>query len=190
MISLIEHIENHLGEIDQGWKLIESTSSIKVVRFLDVPFDDAVTYVTLGLSSYSLSLSEARQGRQELLFTAYKHFSSEDITSFMIPFAEYMLSKGQALLRGDAVGPSQTLIPNVQVNGVYSTCPVIFDDEFALFEGTTPPTVLVWLIPLLSDESDFIKKSGWSSFEDMLEEKDPDLWDLNRLSILEPTSHT
>jgi hypothetical protein len=43
---------------------------------------------------------------------------------------------------------------------------------------------MVWLIPLLTEEANFVKDRGWSLFEDVLELENPDLMDLNRGSIV------
>lgn len=154
-----------------------------MVRFKNQPFESVTTYVTLGFSDHVLNMKEGKDVFQELVFSTYEKYPSEQIASFMVTFAEYLLSKEKALLRDDVVGPSSPLIPGVSVNGVYSSIPVFFDDDFYVYDGGQLPTVLVWLIPLLSDECGFVKQSGWNSFEDILESKDPDLLDLDRLSV-------
>lgn len=182
-MTLITHIEKHLGKIDKGWVLKDEPLPIQVVRFRNKPFEGITTYVTLGLSDNLLNLKEEKDVLQELVFSAYDKYPSEQIASFMVTFAEYLLSKKRGLLRGDVVGPSSPLIPNVSVNGVYASIPVFFDDDFHIYEGGQLSTVLVWLLPLLDDECSFVKQNGWNSFEDMLESKDPDLLDLDRLSV-------
>ncbi len=43
---------------------------------------------------------------------------------------------------------------------------------------------MVWLIPITAREAEFIKLEGWSRFEDILVEKNPDFGDLNRASVV------
>lgn len=183
-MNIVDHLEAHLGAIDGGWGPTEGSSQIQVVRFNSQPFEGAVTYSTLGMSRTVLPLSDVKQVRQELLFTAYERFPPEQIASFLLTFCEYVLSKNRALLRGDVVGPSTPLISGVAVNAVYAALPVVFSDGLATFAGSTPATVLVWLLPILGNEAAFIKSSGWGKFEDLLEARDPDLWDLNRPSLV------
>ena len=76
--------------------------------------------------------------------------------------------------------PSDPIIPCVSVNAIYASNPVVFDAGFASYTDTTPPTVLVWLIPLNQSEAKFVKTVGWSKFEDVLGAKEPDLWNLDR----------
>jgi hypothetical protein len=183
-MSLIDHLESFLGPIDGGWQSTELESRIRVAAFHQKPFDTAATYVTLGLSDEILPQGSGRDVRQELVFATYESFPQMAISSFLLTFAEYILSKRQALLRGDIVGPGDPIIPGVPLNAVYSTIPVIFRDGFATFGGTLPPTVLVWLIPLHGVEAEFVKRKGWNEFEEMLESNDIDLLDLNRKPIL------
>lgn len=180
-MTLISHIEHTLGQLEQGWSFSEGSSQVQVVRFRNQPFDGVVTYVTLGLSNVLLSMPQGREVRQELVFTAYEKFSAEAVSSFMLSFCDYILARKQALLRGDVVGPSAPLIPNVAVNSVYASIPVVFDESFSTYKGSSPHTVMVWLIPLLKEEAGFVKANGWSEFEDMLERENPDLMDLNRV---------
>ncbi|WP_343575833.1 suppressor of fused domain protein [Pseudomonas sp.] len=183
-MNLISHIENTLGKVDQGWTVKSGRGSVQVLCFKNKPYDGVVTYVTLGLSDTALSMPKGREVRQELVFTAYEGFSAEEIASFMLSFCDYILARKQALLRGDVIGPSASLIPGVAVNSVYASIPVIFDDAFATYNGSFPHTVMVWLVPLLEDEAEFVKANGWGCFEDILERKDPDLMELNRVSIV------
>ena len=62
--------------------------------------------------------------------------------------------------------------------------PVLYDDDFATYGGTEPPTVFVWLIPILAVEAEFVNDRGWSRFEDVLEEMNPDFGDLERRPVV------
>lgn len=182
-MSIIDHIEAFLGPINEGWKLSESSSGIKVIGFREQPFKGVVTYVTLGLSEHALPMPDNRNVRQELVFSADERFDKGAIASFLATLAEFVLSKSQALLRGDVIGPSAPIISGVPLNAVYAAIPVVYDDGFATYKGTTPPTVLVWIIPLHEEEAEFVKRTGWSKFEEILEITEPDLWDLNRARV-------
>lgn len=183
-MTLISHLESTLGKIDQGWSFSDGTGSVQVVRFLDKPFDGVATYTTLGLSDHILSMPQGREVRQEFLFSTYETYSSEEIASFLISFCDYILGSGNALLRGDIIGPSAPLIKNVKVNSLYASIPAIFDESFSTYRLSSPDTVIVWLLPLLKEEALFVKAYNWSRFEDILEGKNPDLMNLNRVSIV------
>lgn len=186
--NIIEHVESYLGKIDQGWSAPpESSSKFSIACFRDQPVEGVSTYVTLGLNHHILSMPEKREVRQELVLSAFESVPSDEIVSFMLRFTDLVLSRHEALLRGQVVGPGQPLFSGSAVNAIYASMPVIFEEGFNTFEGTSPPTVLVWLIPIFSDEARYIEEHGWEDFEDILEQKDPDLWDFGRQSVITPS---
>lgn len=183
-MHLLDHIENHIGIIDEGWKLQPSLSGIRVVSISGKPSNKVVTFITLGLSEHILPMPDGREVREELIFSSYEDSPKEMIVSFLLTFSNFIVTKHQALLRGDVVGPSDSIIPGISLCAVYSSIPVIYDDTFATFTETVPPTIFVWLIPIYKEEAEFIGINGWSQFEDILEAKDPDLFDLKRERIV------
>jgi len=54
----------------------------------------------------------------------------------------------------------------------------------ATYEETLPPTVIVWLVPILPAEAAYVRDAGWEQFEDLLERSDVDLFDLQRASVV------
>lgn len=183
-MSIVEHLEAHLGTIAGGWSRKSETQSLQVVRFADRPDPSVSTFATLGLSRHVLAMPREREVRQELLFAAHDRYPADRIASFLLSFAEYVGDRHRALLRGDVVGPADPLIPGVAATAVYASLPVVYPDGLATFRGSEPPTVLVWLIPLLPDEAPWVKAHGWSAFEDRLEAAEPDLFDLDRPPVV------
>lgn len=186
-MTIIEHFEKFLGPVQQGWRETnaqENDLRLMVVRFSNTPFEAASTYATIGLSDHLLELADGRQVRQELLFAAHDNYASDAIASFLLSFSEFVRSKSWALARGDVVGPSAALIPGVAVNSVYACPPVIFPEGLGLYSGSSPSTIIAWLVPLTGDEGSAEKRIGGDSFEEMLERSNPDLLDLNRPGII------
>jgi hypothetical protein len=175
--DIVQHLEGHLGKVARGWG---DAGKIQVVQFPDQPQKGVVTYATLGLSSTPLPMNQGRVVRQELLVSVNSSFESKSVASFLLTFAEYVRAQNRALLRGDVVGPSGPLIPGVRASAVYASLPVFFEDDFATYRESSPPTVLVWLIPLLPEDAEFVNTHGWEAFEDKLESAAVDFWDLNR----------
>ena len=181
--SIPEHMELWLGKIEQGWQADQPKNAVSIARFSNQPVEGMCTYATLGLSHHSLAMGEDRYVRQELVFTTFSGVPSDDIVSFLMNFSDFMLSHHQALLKGQAVGLKAPIVAFSEMNAIYATGPVMFDDDFATFEKTSPSTVLVWVIPIYENEAKLIQEHGWEPFEDTLEELDPDLWDMNRPPI-------
>lgn len=179
--DIVQHLEAHFGKIARGWG---DAGGIQVAQFPDQPQKGIVTYSTLGLSSIPLPMNQGRTVRQELIFSVESSFDARSVASFLVTFAEYVRAQNRALLRGDVVGPSDPLIPGVRASAVYASLPVFFDDDVATYHGSSPPTVLVWLIPLPPEDAEFVKAQGWESFEDKLEVASVDFWNLNRAPLM------
>ena len=184
MMTIAEHLESHLGAIAEGWGSPAGESGVQVVRFRDQPDAGVSTYATLGLSDHILEMTGERRVRQELLVAAHDRFPSGKVASFILTLAESLLTDHRALLRGDVIGPAEPIIPGSTARAVYATLPVVYEDSLASYEDITPPGVVVWLLPLLGTEVNYIRTHGWSAFEDRLEATDPDLFDLERESIV------
>jgi hypothetical protein len=169
-----------LGRIAEGWGDAESETAIQVVRFADRPDAAVSTYATLGMSKHILPMNMERSVRQELLFSTYDSYTASHVASFLLTFAQYIVSKQRALLRGDVVGPSAPLVSGSRATGVYASMPVLFQDGLATFRESSPATVIVWLLPLLASEAEWIRTKGWEAFEDQIEQLDVDFFDLGR----------
>lgn len=184
-MTLIEHLEKNLGPIAEGWKADSAVGDVlQVVRFADQPFKGGSTFSTIGLSEFKVLLPKGQHCRQEFIFAAWDTYPAAQVASFLLTFAAYVRDQQRPLLRGDVVGPSVPLMPGVAASSIYATGPVIFPETLARYDGHSDPTVFVWLVPLMEQESMSIKKQGWNHFEDALESANPDLLDLNRSSIL------
>jgi hypothetical protein len=185
-VTLIEHLEANLGLIAEGWKNDSAVADVlQVVRFADQPFKGASTFSTIGLRESKVLPPKNTYCRQEFIFAAWDSYAAAHVASFLLTFAEYVRGQQRPLLRGDVVGPSVPVIPGVAANSVYATSPVIFPEALAQYDDGASQTVIVWLVPLMGAECLFVKEHGWDRFEDALENANPDLLDLSRLSVVE-----
>ena len=182
-MNAAEHLERHLGPMERGWSAT-SLSGIQVCLFRDRPAPGVTTLATLGLSNTVLQMSSNRRARQELLLASYDEGPSEDLVKALMHGAETVLAREHALLRGDVVPLGGRITAGSTATGLYSSIPVVFPAGLATLQDSVPATVVVWLIPLLPAEIDFIESSGWSEFEERLEAADPDLFDLGRSSVI------
>ncbi len=183
-MTIIEHVEKHLGQIDQGWKDNGSDNSLQVVSFKDTPGETVSTYLSLGLSDQPLELSDVKKVRQELVFSVYTMAISSMVVSFMLSLCEAIIGRGKAVLRGEVIPLSKEIVKRIGFDAVYCAIPVFFDDEFCTYDKSSPSTVMVWMLPIYQSEADYIASHGWESFEDLLEEKDPDLCSLERSPVI------
>lgn len=122
---------------------------------------------------------------QELIFVSESSIGDINIPAILQQVGMMILQKNNALLRGDVIGPFGPLFNNSKLEALYSSIPVYFPDAFHTFRmSDNSSIVMTWLFPITSEEATFIKEIGWSNFEDILEDIDPDLIDLNRESII------
>lgn len=183
-MNIIEHAEKFLGKISQGWKEKLSSDGLQVVCFKDAPFESIDTYMTVGLSHHELRISDGKKFRQELVLSLSGTGISEMWVSLLLFICEQILRNHDAVLRGQIIRLPMDADEKLGVNAVYCAIPVFLDDDFATFRGSQPPTVIVWVIPIHKSEADYVDANGWSKFEDLLEEKDPDLFSLERDPII------
>lgn len=188
--TLPEHIATFLGKPEDSWHLetgslrASARADLQVVKTSNQPVKGVTAYATLGMSHDVLRMPGNRTTRQELIFAAYERFAAQDIASFLLTFGASVLSLGEALLRGDMIGPQNPLIPGVAANSVYCTVPVPFEPGLATYDASDPPTAFVWVLPATGEEAEFVMRNGWSKFEELLESREPDLWDLDRASVV------
>lgn len=178
-MELIEHIETYLGQIDKGWSLRFKSRDIQVVKILNCPSLGVSSYVTLGMSAFELDLPKGIV-RQELIFSVYNRYSEEDTASFLLTFCESILQSSKGLLRGEVIGPGDSLISDVKSNSLYVSIPVVFDEGVQVCSDNSNNVVFVWVMPLQEKEADYVKNSGWNLFEDNLSQVHTDFWDLDR----------
>lgn len=183
-MTIIEHAEKYLGEITRGWKDEDSEGNLQIVSFQDRPGESATTFLSLGLSDHVLDISDTKSVRHELVFSIYSMAISTMVVSFLFSLCEAISNRGKAVLRGEVIPLSSEIAKRIGFEAVYCAIPVFFDDGFATYGESSPSTVIVWALPIYQREVDYIEKNGWEAFEDLLEEKDPDLCALDRTPII------
>jgi hypothetical protein len=184
LLTLPGHYEQHLGAIARGWSDEKRMHGIQVVRFEGRPEPGVDTYATLGLARHIVELPGSRSIRQELLISADASFSSDAVAGLVLSLAEHVLRRGRALLRGEVIGPAAPVIAGSTLTAVYVTNPSPFDPSLTEFVSE-PPTVFAFLIPIAETEARLVQERGWRWFEDALERRDPDLWNLARTEAIQ-----
>jgi hypothetical protein len=154
------------------------------VCFKNSPFESVDTLLTLGLSRHVLRLSDKKKVRQELVFPVSGAALQVSVVSCLLFICDLILKGHDALLRGEVIRLPEEGARELGFEAVYCAIPVFMDDAFATFDGSQPPTVIVWIIPIYGSEADYVDANGWDKFEELLEEKDPDLFSLEREAII------
>jgi hypothetical protein len=180
---LIAHVEQHIGRISRGSEL-SSDRGIQAVIVDGHPTLDATSYLTLGLSNHVLTGPSGRQFRQELLGASYTRFAELNPDANLLTVAHDLLQAQRAASRGEVIGPAGPVVPGSSLEAYYCSLPAYFSGELTGFRGSVPATTFIWLVPISHAEAHYVWEHGWSKFEDLLVERDPDLLDLMRPSIV------
>lgn len=184
--DLVTHLESTLGPIDGGWSKTDSGAPlpVQVVRFRDAPGAGITSFVTLGLSFHEVMLSDGRPARAELIVSCWNRNRNLGVPAVLSVVAGDLIESARLPPRGSVLGPAGPLFSDSRLSALYFSVPVFFPNEFRTWKGSMPPTILIQLIPITDDEAALIREQGWNEFEDHLERRDPDLFDLHRGSSL------
>lgn len=140
--------------------------------FNDQPNKGATTHSTLGLSRHVLAMGDGCAGvRQELVVSVLENSDESAMCSLLFNVAQEIVIQHRAVLHGEVLRLNAPVVPLSKCICLYASMPVLFPDEFAVCRDVEPHAVFVWLVPITGDEAGFVANSGWSRFEDLLENK-------------------
>jgi hypothetical protein len=187
MTNFTEHVEQYLGKIQHGWTKSSTGTSMpfQVAACGGGVVKDVTAFVTLGLSRAGLaSVISNKLIRQELLMTVRSDCDVGGIPSLLQQIGSEALKKGVAYLRGDVIGPRGPLFNGSSLQAVYVTMPVYYPESFAVYkEPDGSSKVIAWLVPITLAEVEYIRRHGWSEFENLLAQRNPDLLNPRRSSM-------
>jgi hypothetical protein len=184
-VSLVEHLERYLGEIEAGWSRDADGDELpfQVVRLPKGSGQGTVSFATLGLSRHPLRSASGKEIRQELLMIVPDRLRDGPIPALLQQIGTEMLTAASPLLRGEVIGPRGELVAGSSMEAIYVAIPVYFPDDFAVYEQDGAGIVVTWLVPISAGEVRYVREHGWRAFEDRLAESDPDLTNVFRAPL-------
>lgn len=182
-MSLIKHIEKHLGRIYEGWQ-DQSDKSIQIALFKNQPQKGVSTYQSIGLSNYVFQLNSKKELRFEILFSLCESNESISVVEMLANISSYMIETKNPLKRGQLISLQENRFLGEKIIALYCCNPVFFEESYFEYSGMPQPVVFVWLMPVLEGEAKVIQTDGWQKFEDILENSNCDFWDMNRAECL------
>ena len=188
MSNLVEHIEAICGSITKGWDSDPDGNAVpfQVVLLERGPIPGTQTVSTLGLSDIELiSPVSGKTIRQELVMLFRSDFGVHNLPALVQQVALERIEQHRALLRGDVIGPRDKLVCGSSMTALYVAIPAYFPDSFhSCKREDGEDVVFAWLVPITTEEAHFVHKRGWQALETNLEERDPDLLDFKRPSMM------
>jgi hypothetical protein len=182
-VVLENHYARFLGKPHRRSELqLEANVRLTIEEFENKPCQGAATLVTSGLAN---QLTGGTCHQHELLVSCYPQFVTGDLVKLIGAIGTQVLQSHHPLSRGDILGPAGSLLPGLAMEALYVCPPTYFDNDFSRILISDDLDIhILWLIPLHRTEVAWVKKRGFSDFESLLEEKDPDLLDWARSPIV------
>lgn len=186
MAPFTDWLEQHLGTMAEGKEtdLVAGTTPVYICRYPDQPAEGATTYATVGLGKTWLH-ANGRHVRQELLMSRWGD-DRYDCARLLPWVAGLVIDSGDAILHGEVLGPAGPLLPEVTMEALVALHPAYHDRAFDSYRGDEghPAVAMTWLIPATAEEAAYVDRHGLGRFMDLVEERDPDLLDWQRPSLL------
>ena len=183
MIDLLGYLESSFDGKAEAMIDDDLALRVAITYFDDRPIDGLRSYCTLGLSVAPLERGGATF-RQELMFVTHYEIDKRAIANFIGSFAEDIVKRGRAVLRGDVVTPREPVILGTLMNFVFVCRPVALVAYGAgVFDEAEPPIDFWWLVPIHDDEAQFARTNGCEALEFALSNSYIPLWDLRRPSV-------
>lgn len=183
--GLLGHLEKHWGPLTGSWTSGENDQDLPfhLCLFENVPFEGANTLVTTGVSETVVSLENGTDVRQELVMCVEPPHPAFLLTAPLLFTGMHIQQNKQAVMYGDLITLPEP-IEGTDKTSLYATAPHYFPPESGIYHGTEPLTMMVWLVPVTDAETKFIVEEGFQAFENLMGEKDPDVTDLTRSSVV------
>jgi antitoxin YqcF len=160
-----------------------NVSNIDILSTADRPYEGITSYSTIGLSDHSIEYTvDGTPLRIEIVGASaseYKQFPNVLATcAFYIINSNFLVSHGKVFR--DMI---KMYYPNSEMKHVLFASPFLWEDLKTL---DFPNKKVAWLlaVPISENEYIFAQEKGTDSLEELFEEKEIDIFDLERKSIL------
>lgn len=186
--TLVQHIELLFGIIQAGFNVpadLPKTPGVQYVTCKGGTVPNVTVLSTLGLSRHELVSSGSGKSVRQELFVMFREGQENGITAGLLhQIAKDTLESNRAILRGDYVRRSGSLISGTNLVALYVTLPIYYPPEMWTCPTDEGEVVLCWMLPITEAEFRFLREQGWSKFEDRLNDAQFDLFDLHRPSLV------
>lgn len=201
--DLLDHYELRLGSCARRWindprdpqgsladvAGLAEQEIYQVLKFEHQPVQSVNTFVTYGLSRHVLDthdppLKPTCAVRMELLACVSEAIPDAAIAYLLMSFGNAMLRKKQAPMSGEIIDWHTTIFEDPRFRYLYCTEPLLFPEGLAVFEGSSPETVIAWLLPVTEAEAKYAMNVGFEKFNDLLRAERPDVFAFDRRAEL------
>jgi len=159
-------------------------NSIDLLFTINRPYDELTSYSTIGLSDYTIGYSvDEKPLRAEIVgacATEYEFFPNILTTcAFFIINSKFSISPGKIF---EDIIPMY--YPNHEMKHVLFTSPFLWEDSLMTIDFDSKKVAWLLAVPISDNEKLFAEENGTEKLKDLLEQKEIDITDLKRRSVL------
>jgi hypothetical protein len=172
--------------LSQKWGQVQTKPKVDVVECTGGLVRNVTVACTVGLSHFDLhSPTTGHKIRQEFFWMMKEGPLSPRVPGILGQVVEERVISGHAILRGEAIWKSGTLLDNGDFMALYATLPVYYPEEMWVFhDDNMGDIVLCSLLAIKEQEWCYLEQHGWRKFEELLDQAPFDLFDLSRPSLV------
>jgi antitoxin YqcF len=156
--------------------------SVDIMSCVDRPSQGITSYATLGLSDFPMFQDENEfHVRLELL--AACNTGVEWFPNMLASTAFYIMRTGWLCHPGAVLQNAiHQYAPDLRIQHLYFTAPFLWEDKLKTVQLDTKKVAWLLSVPITNAEYEYCKKNGDDNFEELLERKQVDIFDIKRSS--------
>lgn len=181
------HLELNLGKAcllsstkdDKGQKM-----PFQIATFSNQPSLGATTCSTIGMSDTPFKQEDGSHVRHELFFCAHEQYINDEIYKILFSVGKELIQKKRSIKLGMLFEPKTQISKDFNLEIFWFFNPVYFPDRVHILETVEPAVHFAWMIPIYRTEANYIIQEGAQKFDELLLNKNPNLLDFQRDSII------
>ncbi|GAB2024486.1 suppressor of fused domain protein [Lactovum odontotermitis] len=166
------------------YKDANESSEIDIFIGVDRPFEGVSTYSTIGLSNFDIGM-KTKEGKQLRVEFVGSSASVNDLFGNIVSSCAFNIINSQYSVKPGTVFPNviSEYYDSPTMKHILFSAPFLWENLKSLETSTAHITWLM-TIPISDEEFEFLKVNGSEKLEELFEEKDIDIFDLTRESVV------
>jgi hypothetical protein len=162
----------------------DESTSIPILSCPESPYKGLTTYATIGLSDYPM-YHDNKEFDLRVEIVGVGDSSIDWFPNILSTSAFYVIQKGWLYSPGAVVENLVSMYEaNTELKHIYFTSPFLWSEQLKTLQLETKK--VAWLLSILITDSEYqyLKQHGSDKFEELLEERDADVFNIARNSVI------
>jgi len=156
--------------------------SFRIVKFVPQA-DEKRIYATVGLSAQAMPArlptpNDAFEPRAELFI--YADLETNSLIELLTALVVYPFENQTFLWTRQTILGKSPVTDHSKMTSVYITSPYFEEESFHSLHINDHHIQMLWIVPIYESEREYKIKYGWQALEELFEEKELDIWSLQR----------